>query len=215
MLLCTAWASIVMAGTGTSVGVGITINRHAAATANNGQVDINTRLQKSVAGTLSATPVFGGQHLTYSVVAQPAHGTLSITNASTGAFTYTARGIYDKDVDSFTFRVADDFGVTSNTATEYVVQNLKPTANAGSAVGLHGIPLNGTLSATPSYSGELLTFVIVSQGFKGTIVITDVHTGAFTYTRASSQTGTDYFKFKVTDSQGLASNIALESMTLN
>jgi hypothetical protein len=201
-----------------SLGVGITIVYHTPATANDGQVDINTRRVRAVSGTLSVTPVFAGQHLTYSLAAKPAFGTASITNAATGAFTYTPSGLYHKGVDKFTFHVVDVHGVSSNTAAEFVVQNLRPKADSGSITALANASVNGsfsgTLTATPSYSGELLTFSLVTQAFKGVVVITDAHTGAFTYTRRSGNPGTDYFKFRVADGGGIASNIAIESVTL-
>lgn len=215
LLLCAAGAWSAWAGSDTgSVGVGITIVRATHATANVGQVDIDTRRVKTVSGTLSVTPVFAGQHLTYSLVAKPTFGTASITDTATGAFTYVPAGLYRKGVDNFTFHVVDDHGVASNTASEFVVQNLTPEAVAGSVIAPLNAPANGALIATPSYSGELLTFSIVTQAVKGLAVITDTHTGAFTYTRRIGNTGTDYFKFKVTDSAGIESNIAIESVTL-
>src|SRR5690242_362656 len=93
LLLCAAGAWNAWAGSDTgSVGVGITIVRATHATANVGQVDIDTHRVKTVSGNLSVTPVFAGQHLTYSLVAKPTFGTVSITNTATGAFTYVPAG---------------------------------------------------------------------------------------------------------------------------
>ncbi|HSC47650.1 MAG TPA: Ig-like domain-containing protein [Gammaproteobacteria bacterium] len=213
-LLLGALATLEVRADSGSLGVGITIVYHTSARANDGQVDINTRRVRTVSGSLSVIPVFAGQHLTYSLIAKPVFGTVSITDASTSAFTYTPAGLFRKGVDNFTFHVVDVHGVSSNTATEFVVQNLVPKADAGSITAPPDTPVSGTLAATPSYSGELLTFSLVTQAVKGLAVITDAHTGAFTYTPRSGNTGTDYFKFKVTDSAGIASNIAIESVTL-
>jgi len=67
-------------------------------------------------GILKADKAYSGQVLTYSVVGRPLHGTLTLTNPGTGAFTYTAaRGFTGKD--SFTFKVTDQWGAASNTVT--------------------------------------------------------------------------------------------------
>src|SRR5207249_8466654 len=55
------------------------------------------------------------QVLSYSVVANPTHGTLTSFNSSTGAFSYTPAADYHGP-DSFTFK-ANDGTVDSNTAT--------------------------------------------------------------------------------------------------
>jgi len=82
-------------------------------TANNGSLGIVGGAATS--GTLSATPG-SVSTLTYNIVTQPAHGTAVLTNASTGAFTYTPNtGFFGAD--SFTFDVSDGL-LTSNTATE-------------------------------------------------------------------------------------------------
>lgn len=56
------------------------------------------------AGTLRATDP-DGDALTFSIVAQPAVGILSLTNAETGAFTYTTSA--QGGVDSFSFQASD------------------------------------------------------------------------------------------------------------
>ena len=96
-------------------------------TASNGAVSTNENT--AVSGTLSAAA--GGASMTFAVVAQPAHGTVTLTNASTGAFTYTPTSGYSGS-DAFTFDAKDSAG-TSNVATESVTVNAvssgKPVAN--------------------------------------------------------------------------------------
>lgn len=73
-------------------------------------------------GFLKATAAYRGQALTYSVASAPASGSMTITDASTGAFTYTYTGaIRFKIEDSFTFKVVDQWGTASNIATVNVV----------------------------------------------------------------------------------------------
>src|SRR5699024_9544094 len=79
----------------------------------------------SVTGTLSASDP-DGDALSYSIVSQPGHGSVTITNASTGAFTYTPDNNFSGS-DSFTFRV-NDGQANSNIATESLTVNAAPTS---------------------------------------------------------------------------------------
>ncbi len=65
-------------------------------------------------GTLVATDVDNAS-LTYSINTAPSHGTVTITNSSTGAYTYTPTANYN-GTDSFTFK-ASDGSLTSAAAT--------------------------------------------------------------------------------------------------
>ena len=85
-----------------------------APTANNGSV--STTAGTAVSGTLSATDS-DGDSLTFAIVSNPSNGSVSITNAATGAFTYTPASGFT-GTDSFTFNATDSAGNASNTATE-------------------------------------------------------------------------------------------------
>jgi subtilase family serine protease len=176
--------------------------------ASNGSVSTTTNTP--VNGTLTAS---GSGTLTYAVVTNPAHGSVSITNASTGAFTYTPASGYNGS-DSFTFD-ASNSGGTSNVATESETVNTvvvnPPVASNGSVTTTAGTAVNGTLSA--SGTGPL-TFVIVANPAHGSVSITNAATGAFTYTPASGFSGSDSFTFDAQNSGG-TSNVATESVTVN
>ncbi|MGE5625873.1 MAG: Ig-like domain-containing protein [Bacillota bacterium] len=180
-------------------------------TANNGSVSTNENT--AVNGTLSASDT-DGDSLTFAVVTAPAHGTVTITNASTGAFTYTPASNYAGS-DSFTFHATDSASNVSNTATESVTVNSTvvnpPTASNGSVTTTAGTAVNGTLSASGTGT---LTFAIVASPAHGTVTITNTSTGAFTYTPASGYTGSDSFTFDASNSGG-TSNVATESVTVN
>jgi alpha-tubulin suppressor-like RCC1 family protein len=75
---------------------------------------------QAVSGTLSAAGISGTP--TYSIVSQPAKGTVTITNAATGAFTYTASGS-GNGRDSFTFKVHD---TTGDSAAQTVYLTVSP-----------------------------------------------------------------------------------------
>jgi len=92
---------------------------------------------KNVAGssTLTATDA-NSNSLTYSIVSNPSHGTVSVTNTATGAYTYTPTSNYS-GADSFTFKANDatadsntaTISITvSNTATAPVAANITPAA---------------------------------------------------------------------------------------
>ncbi len=87
-------------------------------------------------GTLAA-PDIDSASLTYSIVTGPAHGTVTVTNAGTGAYTYTPAANYNGP-DSFTFR-ANDGQANSNTAT---------VAITVTAVNDAPVAQNGTLTTT-------------------------------------------------------------------
>jgi hypothetical protein len=62
--------------------------------------------------------------------------------------------------------------------------------------------------------GDALTFSIVANGSKGTAVIANAATGAFTYTPAPGATGSDSFTFKASDWLG-DSNVATVQVTIS
>lgn len=77
-------------------------------------VSVSTAEGKAVSGTLDASDKDDGQALTFSIVSQPAHGTVKLNDASTGAFTYTPDADYS-GTDSFTYKASDGHD-DSNTA---------------------------------------------------------------------------------------------------
>ena len=181
-------------------------------TASNGSVSTNQ--DTSVNGTLSASDS-AGNALSFAIVANPSHGSVTINNLSTGAFTYTPASGYIGS-DSFTFKATDSVtGTVSNTATESVTVNSTtvnpPTASNGSVSTTAGTAVNGTLSASGSGT---LTFAIVANPGHGTVSITNAATGAFTYTPAAGFSGSDSFTFDASNSGG-TSNVATESVTVS
>ena len=62
--------------------------------------------------------------------------------------------------------------------------------------------------------GNALVFSIATNGAKGTAVVTDTATGAFTYTPNANANGTDTFTFSVNDGAG-NSNVATMTVTIS
>lgn len=87
---------------------------------------------QAASGTLAATDA-DGDPLMYTLGQQPAHGTVSITNASTGNFSYTPDTGYSGS-DSFTFTASDGFD-TSAAATESITVNV-PVSSGGGSLGI-------------------------------------------------------------------------------
>jgi uncharacterized repeat protein (TIGR03803 family) len=164
-----------------------------------------------LAGTLTASP--GGAPLTFSLVTNGTLGTAAITDAATGAFSYTPNA-NASGTDTFTFK-ANDGTVDSNIATITVTitpVNDAPVAMDGSLSTNQSTTAMGTLGAT-DIDGPALTFTIEQNGTKGTATITDASTGAFTYIPNSGASGADTFSFRVSDGS-VSSNIATMAVTI-
>jgi VCBS repeat-containing protein len=197
--------------------VSVTINSaNDVPVASNGSLSVSGKTPAS--GTLVASDA-DGNSLTYSIVTAPTKGTLTISNAATGAFTYTAN-TNTTATDSFTFRVHDGT-VYSNTATVAVsitAVNTAPVASNGSLSVSGKQTTTGKLVATDA-NGDSLTYGIVTNGTKGTATITNTSTGAYTYTASTGTTSTetaatDTLTFKANDGKA-DSNTATITVTIS
>ncbi|MDN5864112.1 MAG: Ig-like domain-containing protein, partial [Gammaproteobacteria bacterium] len=183
-----------------------------APVASNGTLTTEVNTAKS--GTLVATDP-DGDPLTFSIVAEPTHGSVTLDDASTGAYTYAPDTDYSGS-DSFTFK-ANDGTTDSNTATISITVNSAannpPVAEDGTLTTEVNTAKGGTLVATDP-DGDPLTFSIVAQPEHGGVTLDDASTGAYTYTPDTNYSGSDSFTFKASD--GVAdSNTATISITVN
>ncbi len=152
-----------------------------------------------------------GDALTYSIVAQPQHGSLTLDDAGTGAYTYTPKQGYTGS-DSFTFK-ANDGLLDSNVATVSVTVNDRPPqASDGTLTTEQNKAASGTLKATDP-DGDSLTYSLVAQPQHGSVVLDDASTGAYTYTPEKGYNGSDSFTFKANDGQQ-DSNVATVNVTV-
>ncbi|MEQ1871678.1 MAG: Ig-like domain-containing protein, partial [Vicinamibacterales bacterium] len=165
------------------------------------------------ATTLQDTPVTGtlggsdadGDPLTFTVVTPPVRGTVVITNATTGAYTYTP-GLGQFGTDSFTFEVTAA-GQTSSAATvslTIVRANVAPIVSSVELVTQEGVARSGTLGATDA-NGDAVTFSLGTLPTNGVVTLTNPSTGAFTFTPTVGFVGVQTFTFTATDTHGAAS----------
>ncbi len=88
-----------------------------------------------------------------------------------------------------------------------------PVANNSTLAVTEDVATSGQLSASDA-DNNILLFNLVSNGSKGTAVLTNAITGAFTYTPTSGQTGQDSITFNVSDGT-TTSNTATVAITIN
>ncbi|HEY0074867.1 MAG TPA: Ig-like domain-containing protein, partial [Abditibacteriaceae bacterium] len=167
---------------------------------------VNTSEDEPVGITLSAQDI-DGDALTYSIVAQPQHGTLTGTAPN---LTYTPNANYSGE-DFFTFQ-ANDGALDSNIATVAIViaakndapvaQNQTVTTNEDQA---KAITMVGT-----DADGDALSYSIVTSPQHGTLSGSGANR---TYTPDANYSGSDSFTFKVNDGT-TDSNTATVSITV-
>ncbi|MBF0212888.1 MAG: tandem-95 repeat protein [Magnetococcales bacterium] len=186
------------------------------ASANDTPVAVSDTL--AVTGTTPATDTLtatdgDGDPLTYRLIANGAKGRATLTNATTGAYSYTANA-GATGTDSFTFRV-NDGRVDSNTATVTVTiqnANTAPVASAGVLTTTQNATGAGTLIATDA-EHDSLTFSIVTNGTKGVASLLNAATGSYRYIPNAGASGTDHFTFKANDGRA-DSNTATVTITI-
>ncbi|MBF8271862.1 MAG: hlyA 8, partial [Magnetococcales bacterium] len=145
----------------------------------------------------------GETNLTFTIVTNGEKGTATITNPRTGAFTYQPRPGF-MGPDTFSFVINDGIGETQPIpVTMHVVNKLPeflpPTEDMVAQVGQS---IHGLLPIKSDQTGETLTFRIVTQGTKGTVILDNSATGAFTYQPNPGTSGPDTFTFAVSDGAG-------------
>ncbi|WP_214175990.1 Ig-like domain-containing protein [Geomobilimonas luticola] len=197
-------------GTATSTAATVSITITAV---NDAPVALNGTLSATedtvATGTLSATDADNTSR-TYSIVAQGTKGTVTITNAATGAYTYTP-ATNQNGADSFTFK-ANDGSLDSNAATVTVTiaaVNDVPTATTQSVSTTRNTAKTITLAGT-DVEGSALTYTIVSQPAHGTLAGIAPN---LTYTPTTNYTGADSFTFTVSDGTA-TSTIATVNITV-
>jgi hypothetical protein len=146
--------------------------------------------------------------LTYSMVSQPAHGTVSISGSSA---TYTPSADFN-GTDSFTYK-ANDGALNSNTATvnlSITAVNDAPVANPATASVTAGVSKKITLSGT-DVDSKTLTASISTQPQHGSVSVNGL---IATYTANANHSGTDTFAYTLSDGSA-TSTPASVTLTVN
>jgi len=177
-----------------------------------GQPTANAQSVTAAQGTATAITLTGTDPntppltLTYTVTANPAHGTLSGTAPD---LTYTPTAGYF-GADSFQF--TDSNGVaTSSPATVTINVVGQPTANAQSVTTAQGTAAAITLTGTdPNTPPLTLTYTVTTSPAHGTLSGTAPD---LTYTPTSGYIGSDSLQFKVNNGT-LDSNVATVLITV-
>ncbi|NLS94971.1 MAG: tandem-95 repeat protein, partial [Planctomycetaceae bacterium] len=146
------------------------------------------------------------QVLTFTIVADPAHGTLSDFDPATGEVTYTPDEDYN-GTDSFTFSVSwtttGGLVLTSTAATvDLTMTPVNDVPEAG--VALITLPLDNSITLNLGHDGDpevnqQLVLTVITAPANGTLSGFDPLTGNVLYTPGASFTGTDSFTFTLTD----------------
>ena len=174
---------------------------------------IDVQVGSTKSGTLGATGADPAEPLVFALASSAAHGTVTLTDASTGAFKYVSDQSYTGP-DSFTFQITDPYGTVSGTATEQVtLTDATPVAYNGNLHGPRNTVLSGTLTASVPDTVQAPTFSLVTNPAHGNVNL-NAATGAFTYTPSAGAAGADSFTFQVTDSLSLVSNVATENVNM-
>ncbi len=142
--------------------------------------------------TLTASDVESNA-LTYIIVSNPSHGTLS---GSGPAFTYTPSPNYNGP-DSFSFKVNDGLADSGTALANLTVSpvNDAPVANAQSVSTAEDLSVPITLTGS-DVEGSALTYTVLASPTHGTFTGTAPN---LTYRPATNYNGADSFTFRVND----------------
>ncbi len=183
-------------GTNTSANATVTLNVAAGTPTANAQ-SATTAFNTAKAITLTgADPDSPALTLTYAIVTNPGHGTLSGFNTSTGAITYTPTANY-QGADAFAFSVTNGRKTSAAATVSITVTPGTPTANAQSVTATANAAKAITLSGTDPDSPALaLTYTVATAPAHGTLSGTAPN---LTYTPANNYAGADSFPFTATN----------------
>jgi len=149
--------------------------------------------------------------LTYSLLTEPSHGTVAITDSSAGTFTYSPTVNYNGS-DSFTFTSSD--GMLKDTAKVILTVN---SVNDSPLAFDEIFSTNEDTEYSGSVSGfdvedDMLTYKILTNPSNGTVSMTNSSLGTFTYSPTINYNGDDSFTFTANDSN--YSDTATVSITI-
>ncbi len=140
-------------------------------------------------------PDIGDTH-TFIIATQPANGTAQVVG---NQLVYTPNLNFNGN-DSFAFRATDAGGlfVVGTANVSVIAVNDAPVAVDMQVSSAEDMVIDGALIAL-DHDGDALTYAVVIPATNGTVVITNVTTGAYSYTPNAEFSGNDSFAFSVND----------------
>ncbi|MDA0739727.1 MAG: Ig-like domain-containing protein, partial [Nitrospirae bacterium] len=191
---------------------GVPENQAPVATAESYSGTQDTQLSMAAPGVLTNDSDPNSDPLTAVLDTNASNGTV-VLNAD-GSFTYTPTGGFS-GTDSFTYH-AHDGALDSNSVTVILNINGAPVANNDSATTVAGVAVNiGVLTNDTDDGGLNAASVTVVSGPTNGTTSVNSSTGAITYTPAAGYVGVDSFTYTVVDLQGITSNVAVVTVTVN
>lgn len=159
------------------------------------------------------------QAITFSIVSQPSHGTLTGFNPTSGALTYVPSATFS-GTDTFSYKVAEDGpdGLVSTVKTVTInvaAVNSSPVANAQTVTGDEDTQIVFTLTGDdgdPEVQ-QTLRFNLVQGPASGKVLAFDPATGRVVYQPGPDFNGTDQIRFSVTDDDKAGDPKSLTSAT--
>lgn len=108
---------------------------------------------------------------------------------------------------------ADKLDVSRDALANAIMRLNAPYATDMSVTTHKDVPVSGTLAGT-DLDGEPLTYVLLSNGARGRVVIMNPRSGAFRYRPNRRAFGTDSFTYKII-SDGIESNVGKVTVTID
>ncbi|MEZ6120177.1 MAG: tandem-95 repeat protein [Pirellulaceae bacterium] len=142
----------------------------------------------------------------------------SITLNGDGTITFTPLANFE-GTDTFSYTVQDDQNATSNEATVTITVsggNLSPIANDDAVTSRIDRPIViSVLSNDEDVDGEIVegSVAVVQQPANGLVTVNA--DGTIRYTPNTAFSGADTFRYTVQDEEGLASNVAIVTVTVS
>jgi hypothetical protein len=159
---------------------------------------VTTEEDMDYGGLVSAFDI-DNDPLTYSLLTEPSHGTVAITDSSSGTYTYSPKVNYSGS-DSFTFTSSD--GMLSDTSKVLITVpavNDAPLAYDLEIGTYEDTEYSGSVSGF-DVENDMLTYNILTNPSNGTVSIKNSTLGTFTYSPTINYNGDDSFTFTINDS---------------
>jgi len=158
---------------------------------------VTTEEDMDYGGLVSAFDI-DNDPLTYSLLTEPSHGKVAITDSSAGTYTYSPKVNYNGS-DSFTFTSSDGtLSDTSKVSITVTSVNDSPVAFAEIVTTSEDTKYSGSVSAS-DVENDILTYNILTNPSNGTVSITNSSLGTFTYSPTINYNGDDSFTFTAND----------------